>query len=188
MIDYVGDLSRNDAVLLRSLAERSARILEFGCGASTQIFAAYGCGSVDSVETHPEWIEKTRRNLARLAIDKPVTFHSYARFTPVPHYDMIFVDGIDELRLPFALLTWTSLAVGGAVCFHDTRRTTPHGDSMMSDIANVCVIVERHALEVDRVVLNQDDSNVTVVTKREPLLLQDWNAAEERTPEQIGIA
>ncbi len=48
-------------------------------------------------------------------------------------------------------------------------------------------IVDRHSTEVDRVVLNQDDSNISVVTKRLPLIYEDWNQVEGRTPAQIGI-
>lgn len=186
MIDYIGDVSRRDAHLLRSFAERSDRILEFGCGASTQIFAAYARGIIESVETDPEWIEKTKRNLDALGL-AGVVFHLYSDFRPAAH-DLIFVDGVDELRQAFALLAWPSLMVGGLMCFHDTRRTAPHGDSPTSDVQNVCAVIERHSTEIDCVVLNQYDSNITVITKREPLMCEDWNFVEGRTLEQIGIA
>lgn len=188
MIDYVGDVSREDAKLLRSLAERSDRILEFGCGASTQIFAAYGRGVVHSVETHPEWIAKTRRNLASLGIERPVHFHQVAGFQPEGQYDLVFVDSIDELRQHLALMAWPFVSVGGAMCFHDTRRTKPHGESLTSDVQNVCALIERYSPEIEFIALNEDDSNTTVVTKRAPLLYVDWMKSEERTPEQMGIA
>ena len=187
MIDYVGDLSRRDAELLCALAKRAERILEFGAGASTQIFAAYGRGGICCVETDPAWIVKTRRNLARLEIEHRVAFHRFDAFRLSGSYDLVFVDGVDELRAHFAFLAWPALTVGGAMCFHDTRRTVPHGFSKTTDIQNALAVVERHSPEVDRMVLNQDDSNITVVVKRAPLLVEDWNVVERRTPKQIGL-
>jgi predicted O-methyltransferase YrrM len=188
MIHYIGDLSRRDAELLRVLAVKADRILEFGAGASTQIFAAYGRGTVETVETDLEWIEKTHRNFLAIGIERTITFHIWQAFVPVGPYSLIFVDGIDELRREFAFKTWPTLAIGGVMCFHDTRRTAPHGASKTSDIQNALAIAETFSPEVDRVVLNQADSNITVVTKRAPLLLEDWNAIEGRTAAMIGIA
>lgn len=190
MIPYVGDLSRNDAALLKELAEQAHRILEFGAGASTQIFAAYGEGLVHSVETDPAWIRKTERNLDRLyrAIKlRPVRFFSYV-FEPEGPYDLIFVDGVDELRQAFAVRTWPHLAVGGTMAFHDTRRRGPHGVSATSDMQNVCALVLHFLPEIDSVLVNTCESNTTLVRKRVPLLLEDWNIVEGRTPEQIGLA
>lgn len=194
MIDYVGDLSRNDAEILRVLARQSRRILEFGCGASTQIFAAFGAGPVHSVETDPAWIEKTQRNILALDLKDPriskhpVVFHPYETFSPDQGFDLMFVDGIDELRQEFAISMWPFLEVGGRMCFHDTRRTRPHGVSPTSDVQNVCALIERYSPEIDSVAFNLGESNTTVVSKRAPLLLEDWNVAEGRTDEQIGIA
>src|SRR5258705_6694 len=123
MIPYVGDVSRRDAELLRELAERSNRIVEFGAGASTQILAAYARGEVESVETQPSWIAKTQGHLGALGIARPVTFHNYEDFQPSGPYDLVFVDGLNELRLPFACLAWPAIAIGGVLCLHDTRRT-----------------------------------------------------------------
>lgn len=189
LIEYIGDVSRRDAELLKKLAEGSHRILEFGVGASTQIFAAYGRGTVDAVDTSPDWIAKTKRNLARLGIgESTVRFHDYYEFTPAGMYDLIFVDGMNELRLPFALMMWRSLITGGRMALHDTRRTHPYGKADTSDVQHVAAILERHSTEILRVDLNQNDSNTTVIVKREPLLLEDYNAIEGRTPEQLGLA
>jgi predicted O-methyltransferase YrrM len=188
MIPYVGDLSRADAELLRSLACRSTRILEFGAGASTQIFATYGSGVVYSVEMDPAWIERTARNLKALRVRQRVDFRGPHDALPFGSFDLIFIDSTDELRAGFAFCSWKMLAVGGKMCFHDTRRTKPHGASTTTDVQNVCAIIERHSSEIDSVVLNQRDSNITVVTKRAALLYEDWNVAEERTLEQIGLA
>lgn len=187
MIPYVGDLSRLDAELLRRLAERSDRVLEFGCGASTQIFAAYARGTVDSVDTEAIWIERTKRQLQALEIPRAVTFHPYQAFTVSGAYDLIFVDGLNELRLPFALMTWPALAVGGAMSVHDTRRTRPYGKAALSDVQCVCAILEAHALEIDTVAMNQANSNTTVIVKRLLLAYEDYNAIEGRTPRQLGL-
>ena len=195
MINYIGDLSRADAELLRVFAEKADRILEFGVGASTQIFAAYArCGPVHSVETDPTWIEKTQRNLIRLdeaqpGAIKPVLFYLYESYRLSWGFDLIFIDGVDELRQDFALLTWAALEPGGAMLFHDTRRSIPHGDSPTTDLQNALAVVDRFALEVDRVLLNHADSNITIVRKRlVPLVLEDWNEVEGRALEQIGLA
>lgn len=189
MIPYVGDVSKRDAEVLRVLAKRASRILEFGCGASTQILAAYGRGSVASVETDYAWIKKTRRNLEVLEIKKEVEFYLYDEFEIYlsSQFDLIFIDGVNHLRLPFAFRTWPALAVGGAMCFHDTRRTTPHGIAVTSDVQNVSTILASHSAEITSVMVNQEDSNITVIRKREPLLLEDWVAVEGRTPQQMGL-
>lgn len=188
MIPYIGDVSREDAALLRSLAECSRRILEFGCGASTQIFAAYAVGTVTSIETDPAWIARTKRNLAALQIEREVDFRLYDDFRLDGDYDLIFVDGIDELRAAFSLLTWPALRVPGMMLFHDTRRIKPHGVSPTSDVQNVLALVERFSPEVDRVLLNAGHSNTTVVMKCTPLPYVDWMKSEARTPAQMGIA
>lgn len=186
MIDYIGDVSRRDAELLRALAERSDRILEFGCGASTQILAAYGRGGVTSVDTETAWIDKTQRNLVALNSKYPGTFkhavgfHLYEVFRPSWEFDLIFVDGLGALRLPFAIKTWPALAPDGVMAFHDTRRP--------ADVAKVCDFIRLHSTEIDRIVMNAADSNITVIYKRVPLLLEDYNAIEGRTPAQLGLA
>jgi predicted O-methyltransferase YrrM len=188
MIPYIGDVSRADAELLRKLAERAPRILEFGSGASTQIFAAYGIGTVVSVETDDAWILKTRENLCALGIPlHRVSFRRYGEQIG-GEFDMIFVDGIDELRLPFALEMWQRLAIDGAMCLHDTRRSKPHGKAKLTDAQNACAIVEKHFLEIECVEVNRDGSNITAIWKREPVEYVHWGKAEGRTPQQMGLA
>ena len=188
MIDYVGDLSKADAELLRDYAQNSGRILEFGAGASTQILASYCRGTVTTVETDQRWIEKTRIRLVTLGVEHLVSFRSYDEFSPAGTYDLIFVDGIDPLRQPFALKTWRFLKVGGAMLFHDTRRTIPHGGSSTTDIQNVCALIEKHSAEIELAMINEEGSNISALHKRDPLLYVDWNQVEGRTNEQIGIA
>ena len=188
MIDYIGDLSRRDAELLREFAQQSDRILEFGVGASTQIFAAYGRGSVDAVDTEAVWITKTQQNIAALDVStRPVTFYGYASFAPVGPYNLIFVDGANEFRLPFAVLAWPTLAIGGSILLHDTRRREPYGKAKTSDVQHVAALIERFSAEIDWVVLNQGNSNTTVIRKRAALVLEDYNKLEGRTPAQLGL-
>lgn len=190
MIPYIGCVSREDAALLRSLAECSRRILEFGAGASTQIFAAYAAGTVTTVEPDPMWIARTKRNLAALGIHRDVDFRLYDDFELDGDFDLIMVDGPDDLRSPFSLLTWPALRLGGMMLFHDTRRTKPHGPSSTSDVQNVLALVERFSPEVDRIMVNAGNSNTTVVMKRAegPLPYVDWQKSEARTDAQMGIA
>ena len=95
MIPYIGDISKQDAVVLKELAEQSVDILEFGCGASTQVLAAYTSGSVISVDTAPAWIRKTREHLKRLNLPE-VSFCSYDEFVTWRGgpYDLVFNDGL----------------------------------------------------------------------------------------------
>jgi predicted O-methyltransferase YrrM len=189
MIPYVGDISKADAELLRLLAESSTRIVEFGSGASTQVLAAYGRGTVLSVDTEPKWIERTRSNLYLLNLS--AEFASYEDFMHLPApaaMDLVFVDGLNELRLSFALHCWPALRVGGALCFHDTRRTEPYGKAELSDVQMVCAMIENNSREIDSVMLNQSGSNITVLRKCEPVLLEDWAKLEGRTPAQLGLA
>lgn len=186
MIDYIGCVSREDAEVLRDLAETSVAILEFGSGASTQIFRAYSMGSVTSIESDPAWIAKTLDNLAKLNLTG-VVFRPYYGFEPVGEYDLIFIDNADELRLESAIKAWPHLAVDGTMAFHDTRRTEPHGRSETSDVQNVCALIERYSEEIDAVMLNACDSNTTLIVKREPLPYVNWQETEGRTDAQMGL-
>jgi predicted O-methyltransferase YrrM len=168
------------------LAEGADSILEFGSGASTQIFRAYTKGSVTSVESDPAWITKTDANLARLNLSG-VVFRPYYGFEPVGMYDVVFIDNANELRLESAIRAWPNLAVDGVMAFHDTRRTKPHGLSKTSDVQNVCAIIERFSTEIDRVILNDGDSNTTLIYKREPLLYVNWQVSEGRSDAQMGL-
>lgn len=190
MIDYIGDISRNDAALLERLATSATRILEFGVGASTQVMATSGAGMLHTLDTSMEWIKRTEQNLQKFKpFHRLVTFGWYPSFeyTP-PEYDLIFVDGVDRERFNFAFNAWQILAYGGVMAFHDTRRLTPYKDETTTDIQKALAIVQRFSPEVRDVELNKDYSNITVIKKRYdgPLLEEDWNFKEGRTPAQRG--
>ena len=169
---YIGDLSKNDAMVLSVYARDSKRLLEFGVGASTQIFRNYSKRDVTSLETSPEWIERTANNLKLLEIEGDVNFCDYYTFQPHGEYDLIFSDGADEFRLEFALKTWDNLSVGGKLIFHDTRR--------QSDINNVAEFIKQKSSEIEDVAINIGDSNLTVISKRKKITYENWNEVESK--------
>lgn len=171
MIDFKGDLSKKDADVLKWCAENSSNVLEFGCGGSTQIIAAYLKGSLLSVDTEQSWIDKTIQNLDRLGIKTPVSFEKYETFNYKGEYDFIFVDGLWERRLSFANRTWKNLKLNGIMVFHDTRR--------QKDIDNVSSFLKEHWLEVGTVYINKDNSNITVIQKKEYTPYENWNKTEK---------
>ena len=176
MIPYVGDLSKADAKILKDLAEKSERILEFGVGGSTQILAAYGKGKapIVTVETSLEWIGWTKNNLNLLGITREVLFADYYTFLPMEEYDLIFDDGADEFRLPFAYKTWPQLKEGGYMLFHDTRRGR--------DVQNIADFIVKFSPEIESVFINKDHSNITVIKKKKAEFYENWNVVEGREP------
>lgn len=184
-VKYVGDLSKADASLLAYYGWKSESILEFGAGASTQIFAQCNPKRFVSVETDDSWIDRTRQNLETLGIADRVTFNNYEN-VPNGTYDLIFVDGVWEKRQNFALQTWTMLSDDGVMIFHDTRR--------WYDAANVGVILKTYHEQIAQILVNHavDDeigpSNCTVIRKRPTLVYEDWNQAEGKEPWMYGHA
>lgn len=188
MIPYIGDISKADAELLKQMAEDSCNILEFGCGASTQVIAA----SIDdqtsflSIDTSQEWMDKTAQNLELLGIKGRNPFVEYNRFfNSIQEYtaihksfDFIFDDGVDGLRLDFANRIWPYLAVGGIIAFHDTRRG--------HDFNNVLQFLGSHMDEVGPVYFNNEGSNITLVGKKEPEPYSNWQIDEKKEPWQLG--
>ena len=179
MIDYIGDISKQDAVVLKELAEQSNRILEFGCGASTQVLAAYTKGTVISVETAPAWIRKTKEHLERISLPE-VTFKSYDEFKEAPWglYDLVFNDGVLGLRREFALLVWDLIPATGMLCFHDTR-TTPV-------ILDVAALFSAKSAEISLMEVNKDHSNITVIHKRSAEHYENWNLIEGKEEWEVG--
>lgn len=186
---YIGDLSSQDAAVLAGAARCSASILEFGVGASTQIFAQYASprARIVSLDTCEDWIARTAAVLRAMQLGSAVTFHDYAGWTqeqelaaPQPCYDLLFDDGIDDLRLDFALRAWPWLKAGGRLIFHDTRRSR--------DWANVLRFASVAYLEISSIEANKDGSNLTVVTKQPSVAYENWNIAEGRGPLMVGHA
>ena len=96
----------------------SPKILEFGAGGSTQIFAQCDAPEhIVSVETVQEWIDITEERMATLDNPKPVHFINYdiqaIQDTHGSNWDLIFIDGPDSLRKHSAHRTWEELNIGG---------------------------------------------------------------------------
>lgn len=170
-IKFVGDLSIADASVLADVSS-DKRVLEFGSGGSTHIFAQTA-QSVVSVETEQVWIDRTQENIQLLDDPALVTFVSYRLFNCRSTYDVIFVDGVPDKRQRFAEDTWKFLAPGGVMMFHDTRR--------FEYFREAAWIMQLHFAEVLTVEVNKDDSNLTLVYKRDrPLQYENWNYTEDK--------
>jgi precorrin-6B methylase 2 len=167
---FVGDLSTADAEVLHSLGSNSDRILEFGVGGSTQIFAQCHPDTLVSVETDPAWIERTKANLARIEGNyTPPSFVPYDLFTGGT-FDLIFVDGVPDKRLDFAIKTWPTLRVGGRMVFHDTRR--------FEYFREAAWVAQSFFNEIRRMEINAGNSNLTIIEKGPVLSYENWNLTE----------
>jgi predicted O-methyltransferase YrrM len=181
MIPYIGDISKNDAELLKNLAEQAESILEFGCGASTQVLSEYSKLPIISIDTSQEWIDKTKKNIDLLEIKNKPSFYLYNEYmnqSLVPQFDLIFDDGVDDFRKDFALKIWPCLRVDGILAFHDTRR--------WQDARNVCHVLEQVYNEVYDVKFNYNHSNITLITKKIKEDWVNWQEVENRLPWQLG--
>lgn len=171
----IGDLSRADISVLHRFGNKSKRILEFGAGGSTHIFAQCDAPEhIVSVETAQEWIDITQERMATLDNPKPVHFINYdihaLQDTHGSNWDLIFIDGMDNLRHHSAHRTWADLNIGGVMLFHDTRRKQDYG--------NAISIVSTHYNEIESVLCNYADSNITVITKKHYAGWENWNKTE----------
>lgn len=177
MIPYIGDLSTNDAKVLKLCAENSSAILEFGVGASTQVLRHYSTGPMVSVETMQEWIDRTRANFNLVEVKGEVDFRGYNDDIK-GRYDFIFVDGHKSLRKEFALRTWRYLRYGGAMAFHDTRKDY--------HIDYVGDIIKEYFRQIESIGVNFLESNITIIRKRKELKYENWNQTESRPSWQYG--
>ena len=169
---YIGDISHEDYLVLRKLAEESKNILEFGVGASTQVISRYSNGEFTTIDTSSEWIEKTKANILQLGFNIYPEFSLYDDFKPSGKYNFVFNDGVDNLRLSFALMIWDYIPPGGVIAFHDTRRP--------NDVANVTALINAKFNEIDKIEMNKNHSNITLIHKKEPEPYKDWNITEGR--------
>jgi SAM-dependent methyltransferase len=169
-LKFVGDLSIRDASLLHHFVF-NYDVLEFGCGGSTQIFAAQG-NKVVSVDTDPYWIDRTYNNLELIPDgNKNVRFVPYDYFTFDNQYDVIFIDGAPDKRLQFAEKAWHCLKPGGMMIFHDTRR--------FEYFREAAWIIQLYHSEVYKVEVNNYESNLTFIHKRfQPIYYENWNLTE----------
>lgn len=187
MIKYIGDISKNDALVLQEMAKAHTKMLEFGCGASTQILTKYKPQNhiFVSIDTSWEWINKTMQNLELFGlsfIGDQVHFRSWDEFlSREPEnapYDFIFDDGVDHLRREFAIKIWPHLKVGGVLAFHDTRRAP--------DFRNVLEVLAHFQDEIGKVEFNYKSSNITLVYKKEAEPWTNWQIDEKKEPWMLG--
>ena len=178
---FVGDLSKADAELLaRYAAKSSVGVLEFGAGGSTQIIAQKIRPDVPfvTVETQSKWSRVTRGRLQRLGVSERcriVAYEEWEQIVPTEsRFDVVFVDGLRNLRLPFALKAWSLLTTSGVVIFHDTRRR--------KDAADALSLAAQHFEEVSEVRLNEPvrgrSSNMTVVVRKKLEGYVNWQKTE----------
>jgi hypothetical protein len=176
---WVGDLSLADAETLVRFGSQAKRILEFGVGGSTQLLSQCMPEVQISLDTSVEWINITKTKMQQIENRSKVSFNEYATLktilTQQEPFDMIFVDGVDELRLEFALTTWSLLKQGGVMIFHDTRRA--------QDAKNVLTTALTNFTEVKTIELNIADSlgvtsNMSVIYKKVSEPYVNWNLTE----------
>ncbi len=189
MKKFIGDLSQADAALIERYAARARCVLEFGVGGSTQIIAqSIRAGTTfDSVDTDAGWIDVTRDRLRKLGVEERCRLLPYegwmaAATLASPRYDLIFDDGVDHLRRPFALESWALLEPGGFMLFHDTRR--------FADFVNVAWVAQAYFEEVEDVYVNQRvglvSSNISAVLKKPREGYVDWRQVEGKPLWQYG--
>lgn len=182
-----GEISRADINVLIGWARKSPRILEFGSGGSTLLFAQFAppVAHIVSVDTKTEWHAKTQSKLDRLGMpSKRVHFLPYGMWRqplgPRPWFDFVFVDGQMEMRAEFARAAWPLLAPTGIMAFHDGR--WPNVAHMSFELAL------NSFLEVGRVDVNVDGSNLIAIQKRVEIVAINDHEVEGREPWMTGYA
>lgn len=179
-IKFLGDLSLEDADLLVHYGKRSPRILEFGVGGSTQIFAQCNPHILISVDTSADWVSRTQDRLDMIEVKTDPVFYPYDDFLNMenkPMFDLILVDGIDTLRRDFAEKTWHLLSEHGVMIFHDTRRA--------QDFLNVAWVAHLFHNEISEIKVNEHasngkSSNITVIYKKTLEPYVNWNLTENK--------
>jgi hypothetical protein len=97
-------------------------VIEYGAGAfSTDVFVKK-CGSVFSIETHPQWSEFIRRRFAKYKnhVIKHVDTEKVLRYVDTigDNYDLAFVDTQNKIRVP--LIQKSAMLADTIIC-HDTQ-------------------------------------------------------------------
>lgn len=191
--DYcIGQLSRADANELIGYARSSQLgILEFGVGGSTLIWAQFAetrMMSSHCVDDDPVWIEKTSSKI-RGGLQRHVMFIPYVdlsthecwteRLAKNAWYDLIFIDGKNELRSTFALDAWRFLAPTGKMIFHDSRLEFAQNA--------VLGVMKAKFMEISSVESHRNGSNLSVITKCVDVVRVRDDIAEGREPWETGF-
>lgn len=175
-IKFIGDLSLQDADILAKYAKQSKSILEFGAGGSTQVMSQCNADSIISVETDLNWATLTNIRLGKLNTNTKVKFVEYTTLFE-QQFDLIFVDGVSNLRPDFASNTWKYLKPGGVMIFHDTR--------VQHEFQNIISVTIEYHNEVEQIDVNAKASNnvasnMTVIHKKECEPYINWNKSEDK--------
>lgn len=180
-IKYIGDISIQDANVLKEMAETHSKVLEGGVGASTQVLTHYCDSPIVSYDTSQMWIDKTKGFFKEVGVKGDCDFRILDPSVKVEGiYDFVFVDTAREYRLPFAMKAWKVLKAKGILAFHDTRRKR--------DQHNVTSFLLANYGEVLQIMPNYKNSNITLITKRKNKVgYVNWNQVEGRTRKQIGL-
>jgi predicted O-methyltransferase YrrM len=166
--------------VLCAYGKEAKTILEFGVGGSTQLFAQCKPELLCCVETDPAWVELTKTRLAKIADKTDPVFFLYGispRIDQGDEFDLIFVDGVDHLRLEFAIKHWPCLAENGVMIFHDTRRE--------QDFKNAAWVAQMFFNEIEHIEINTKasngkNSNITVIHKKAYEPYVNWNYEEDK--------
>ncbi|MBY0404242.1 MAG: class I SAM-dependent methyltransferase [Cyanobacteria bacterium] len=181
MVQFIGDLSRQDVKVLKRFSKDATAILEFGVGGSTQILAqAAPHADIVSVDTKAEWIERTQSNFKLLGLEKQVHYVLWDDRTSVfnREYDFIFVDGWSPLRKEFLIDTWPLLKEGGMSLIHDTR---------IEPIQQIVTqFLQSVFNQLDVIYCNPEDSNLVVMVKGPLKEYTNWNFAEGKEAWEMG--
>lgn len=176
---YIGSLSKGDALILAECAYKASKVLEYGVGASTQIFAQH-CSqgsSITSLDTKQEWIETTKKVLIELDPPNKIEFGLVSNYLknkkPSNQFDLIYIDGYTPQRRGFAESTWDELKVGGVMVFHDTRR--------IGDQSVVASFIGEKYSEISNIIMNPSHSHMTIIHKTAKREYFDWNKTERKS-------
>jgi predicted O-methyltransferase YrrM len=201
----VGELPDLDVSTLVDLARVSHRVLEFGCGGSTTIWAQF-CppdARIVSVEHVEAWRKHTSDMCRRLGAHldpkiipytgRPLLPTAMTAVSPLPDawreylpelpwFDLVFVDSgtwetddHEGLRIQLAEKAWPLLMPGGQIVFHDTHRP--------DYIAKVFHFLAPRALEVAAV---RSVNAITIATKGVLRRIGNTEAFEGRMPWESG--
>jgi len=167
-ISCIGDISKNDIKLLCKYAKVSDRIIEFGSGGSTQVFAHFK--EIISLETEDIWINITKTHIESLGLI-PTKFMKWddRKFEGI--YDLVFNDGLVDLRFKFFNEVFPFVKIGGKILIHDTRGSSEY-------INQLCDCIKPFYNEISNISINEDDSNITVLTKCALMTYENWNIIE----------
>jgi predicted O-methyltransferase YrrM len=107
---------------------RPTTILEWGPGLSTALMLKYAPNAhITSLEDNGEWFGKYVTKFSKyknlnLMYVKGENYYLLPESIRNRKFDLVFVDGVDDLRVSCLLTTLNHLSDGGVVLLHDSER------------------------------------------------------------------